>query len=122
MQHVNQGPNDNVTHKLMLVDSIGNQIIYDLNTINGSSSMITDKNFDYTSTSFSGQNIDISSLAPENYRIYVIVQNTNYTDVVELKNNAFISEVDFDSSDKTYSLKINNLLRKRFELNIGQKS
>ena len=118
MQHINQGPNDSVVHKLMFVDSNGNQTIYDLNTINGTSSMITDKNFDYTSTSFSGENIDISGLEPENYRIYVIVQNTNYTDVVELKNNAFISETDFNTSDKTYSLKINNLLRKRFELNI----
>lgn len=121
MQHVNQGPNDNVTHKLMLVDSNGNQNIYDLNTINGTSSMITDKNFNYTSSSFTGQNIDISSLEPGNYRTYVIVQNTNYTDVVELKNNAFLKENSFETIDKTYSLKINNILRKRFELDIIEK-
>lgn len=121
MQHVNQGPNNNVTHELMLVDSNGNQSTYDLNTINSSSSMITDKNFDYSNSSFSGQDIDISSLTPENYRIYVVVRNTNYTDVVELKNYAFIKEISFETSDKTYSLKINNILRKRFEFNIIDK-
>lgn len=121
MQHVNQGPNDNVTHKLMLVDTLGNQTLFDLNTLSGSSSMITDKNFDYSNSSFTGSSIDITSLAPENYRVYVVVKNTNYTDVVELKNYAFIKEINFDTSDRTYSLKINNILRKRFELNILEK-
>lgn len=121
MQHVNQGPNDNVTHKLMLVDTLGNQTLFDLNTLSGSSSMITDKNFDYSNSSFTGSSIDITSLASENYRVYVVVKNTNYTDVVELKNYAFIKEINFDTSDRTYSLKINNILRKRFELNIIEK-
>ena len=121
MQHVNQGPNDNVTHKLMLVDTLGNQTLFDLNTLSGSSSMITDKNFDYSNSSFTGSSIDITSLAPENYRVYVVVKNTNYTDVVELKNYAFIKEINFDTSDKTYTLKINSILRKRFELNILEK-
>lgn len=116
MQHLNQGINDNISHKLMLVDSNGLQYIYDLNTTTNNVVIKQDPNFTYTHVWFENTSIDITDLPLEDYRLYSIVSNQVYTDVVELIDYAFIGSKEFSLDSSIYGLSTNSLARNRFEL------
>lgn len=116
MQHLNQGASDNISHKLMLVDSTGLQYIYDLNTTTNNVVVKQDPNFTYTHVWFENTNIDITDLPVENYRLYSIISNQAYTDVVELIDYAFIGNKEFTFVSSIYNLNANTFVRNRFEL------
>ena len=116
MQHINQGLNDNISHKLLLVNSIGEQFIYDLSTSTSTLILKEDPNFTYTHVWFENASIDVTSLPADNYRMYSIISNTVYTDVVELIDYAFIGSKIIDLEGFNYNLNVNNNVRKRFEL------
>lgn len=118
MQHVNQGASNAVTHKLMLVDDNGTQYIYDLNTLNITNNVITDKDFDYSNTWYEGVNIDITDVPSGRYRMFSIVSNSVYKDVVELINYAFITIPETQTTIAKYTINVNTTFRKRFELTI----
>lgn len=116
MQHINQGIDDNMAHKLMLVDSTGNQFIYNLTTKTNDVVIKQDINFVYTHVWFENTSIDITSLPPGNYRLYSIVSNQVYTDVVELIDYALLGTKDFDLGNNLYKLSVNQNARKRLEI------
>lgn len=116
MQHINQGIDDNMAHKLMLVDSTGNQFIYNLTTKTNDVVIKQDINFVYTHVWFENTSIDITSLPPGNYRLYSIVSNQVYTDVVELIDYALLGTKDFDLDNNLYKLSVNQNARKRLEI------
>lgn len=116
MQHINQGLNDNMSHKLMFVDIEGNQFIYDLTTKTNDVVIKQDINFEYTHVWFENTSIDITSLPQGKYRIYSIVSNQVFTDVVELIDYALLGSKEFDLTTNTYRLSVNSNVRKRLEL------
>lgn len=116
MQHLNQGATDNITHKLMLVDITGNQYIYDLTTKTNDVVIKQDINFTYTHVWFENVSSDITSLPPGEYRIYSIVSNQVYTDVVELIDYALLGSKDINLDTHTYKFSVNASIRNRIEL------
>lgn len=112
----NLGTSNTVSHKLLLVDSSGNDYSYDLPSVAGQNLSLN--NNDYSNVWFENTSIDLSTVPAGTYEIYIVTSNETYTDLVRVYDSSFNGQYDFSSttSSKSYSFKVNANLRNTYYL------
>lgn len=121
IQNASTGPNDQVKHELLLLSSTGLQNLYDLSTSTGPYNL-SNNGYDYSYAWFTGTDIDISTLPSDTYRIYVITTTKDYKDIVEVRDLLIANDQSFETSVKSYILRQNPNIRRRYSLIVTDKT
>lgn len=108
--------NEDVTHKLLLVSSLGNSITFDLSSISGQD--LSNTNNTYSNVWFENTTIDLSTLATGVYQMYILTSNGTYTDFVRIYDSSFTGAYTFTDL-RTYEFKVNTFLRNTYYLVIS---
>lgn len=118
IQNDSTGPNDQVTHTLLLLSSTGNQITYNLNTSTGPYDL-SNKGVDYSYAWFTGTDVDITLLPNETYKIFIITATKQYKDLVEVRDLLIARDSKFTTKEKEFTLWHNPNIRRRYSLTVN---
>jgi hypothetical protein len=118
IQNVSTGPDDLVSHKLLLLDSTGTQHLFDLSSSTGVYDLSND-GFNYSYAWYYGVKLNIKDLVNGTYRMFIITNSSTLIDIVEVRDILIKNTQVFTSTDKNYSLDTNTNVRRRYQLTIS---
>ena len=121
IQNASTGINDQVSHQLLLLSSSGVQHTFNLTTSTGQYDL-SNRGFDYSHAWFTGVDIDVTALANDTYRIFVVTTTKDFKDLVEVRDILFANNQQFESNTKKFLLQQNANVRRRYSLTISDKS
>lgn len=119
--YANHSASDNVTYSMVLMDDIGTKHTFPLTTWAGqwdNTSIISTGN-DYTNSWFKGT-VDLSGLDTGKYKMYLIIETNDYIDYTEFTDEYTRSVTGSSSGTRTYDINVNDSVRNRLELLIGE--
>lgn len=120
IQNVATGLENNVSHKLLLLNLAGVQTIIDLSSGTGVYD-VSNSGFDYSNAWFYGNQLNLKDLPNDTYRMFIITSSSDILDVVEVRDILIKNTQTFTSTDKNYSLDTNTNVRRRYQLTISDK-
>lgn len=118
IQNVSTGSNDSVSHKLLLLDSIGTKYLFDLVSSTGVYDL-SNSGFDYSYAWYNGTKLNLKDLPNDTYRMFIITSSSEKLDIVEVRDILIKNTQSFTSTDKNYTLNTNTNVRRRYQLTIS---
>jgi beta-N-acetylglucosaminidase len=117
IQNVPFSSSTNVSHRLLLLSSAGVPSSFVLTSGSGvydlSNSGVT-----YSHAWFYGENLDLSTLSNDTYRVFIITTSNGITDVVEVRDLLIRNNQSFDSQARRFTLNTLASVRRRYILTI----
>ena len=118
IKNVAAGLENNVSHKLLLLNSTGVQTIFELTSGTGIYD-VSNSGYDYSNSWFYGTQMNINDLPNDTYRMFIITNTSEIIDIVEVRDILIKNTQTFRSTDKNYSLNTNTNVRRRYKLTIS---